>query len=119
MISINLKSPHEIAEDIGQRAKTKRLKLNMSQKTLSEHSGVSYSTLKKFEQSGKISLESLLKIALTLDELDQFEHLFVKNLHALPSSIDELPPALVFNDSPLLISPPGCSSSPYTPPLPL
>ena len=85
-----MKSPHEMAEEIAKRAKDKRLSLNLSQQTLSERSGVRYGTLKKFEHSGQISLESLLKIALALDELENFEHLFAKGADELPSSIDEL-----------------------------
>ena len=90
MISISMKSPHEMAEDIAKRAKDKRLKLNLSQKTLSKKSGVSYGTLKKFERSGQVSLESLLKVALALNELNKFEHLFAKGADELPASIDEL-----------------------------
>ncbi|MFZ9035662.1 MAG: helix-turn-helix domain-containing protein [Francisellaceae bacterium] len=90
MISITMKSPYKIRQEIANKAKDRRLSLNLTQKTLSEKSGVSYGTLKKFEHSGQISLSSLLKIALVLDELENFEHLFVKNTEALPSSIDEL-----------------------------
>ena len=79
-----------MTREIAQKAQDKRLKLNLSQQTLSEKSGVSYGTLKKFEQKGQISLESLLKIALALGELDAFEHLFTKGDDALPSSLDEL-----------------------------
>lgn len=57
---------------------------------MSEKSGVSYGTLKKFEQKGQISLESLLKIALALGEMDQFENLFTTRDDALPASLDEL-----------------------------
>ena len=87
---ISIKSPFEVANEIAKKAQEKRLKLNMSQQTLSEKSGVSYGTLKKFEQKGQISLESLLKIALALGEIDQFEHLFAKTNHKLPASLDEL-----------------------------
>jgi transcriptional regulator with XRE-family HTH domain len=90
MISISMKSPHEMAKEIAKRAKDKRLSLNLSQQTLSKKSGVSYGTLKKFEHSGQISLQSLLKIALALDELEKFEHLFAKSADELPASIDEL-----------------------------
>lgn len=79
-----------MAREIAKKAQEKRLKLNMSQKTLSEKSGVSYGTLKKFEQKGQISLDSLLKIALALGELDTFEHLFIKVDDNLPASLDEL-----------------------------
>jgi transcriptional regulator with XRE-family HTH domain len=87
---ISMKSPFEMTKEIAKKAQEKRLKLNMSQQTLSEKSGVSYGTLKKFEQKGQISLESLLKIALALGEMDQFEHLFAKTDDNLPASLDEL-----------------------------
>lgn len=87
---ISIKSPFEIAKEIAKKAKDKRLKLNLSQQTLSDKSGVSYGTLKKFEHKGQISLESLLKIALALGELDKFEHLFAKTDDKLPASLDEL-----------------------------
>lgn len=87
---ISIKSPFEMATEIAKKAQDKRLKLNLSQQTLSEKSGVSYGTLKKFEQKGQISLESLLKIALALGEMGQFEHLFAKTEDQLPASLDEL-----------------------------
>lgn len=90
MVSVTMKSPFEVAREIAQKAKEKRLKLNLSQQTLSEKSGVSYGTLKKFEQKGQIALESLLKIALALGEMDKFEHLFAKADDELPASLDEL-----------------------------
>ena len=90
MVSISMKSPFEMAREIAKKAKDKRLKLNLSQQSLSEKSGVSYGTLKKFEQKGQISLESLLKIALALGEMDKFEHLFAKGDDELPASLDEL-----------------------------
>ncbi len=87
---VSIKSPFEMANEIAKKAQEKRLKLNLSQKTLSEKSGVSYGTLKKFEQKGQISLESLLKIALALGEMDKFEDLFAKTDNQLPASLDEL-----------------------------
>ena len=87
---ISIRSPFEVAKEIAKKAQEKRLKLNLSQQTLSEKSGVSYGTLKKFEQTGQISLESLLKIALALGEMDQFEHLFAKTDDTLPASLDDL-----------------------------
>ncbi len=85
-----MKSPNEMAKDIANRAKAKRLSFNFSQQTLSKRSGVSYGSLKKFEQTGQVSLESLLKIALALDEFEKFDYLFLKSAEDLPSSLDEL-----------------------------
>ncbi len=80
----------EIMQLIASRAKAKRLALNWSQQTLSDRSGVSYGSLKKFEHSGKISLESLLKIASVLREVDGFNELFAEKKLESYRSIDEL-----------------------------
>ena len=76
MISFQISTPQEALKKIAGKARSKRLALNLSQKTLSEKSGVSYGVLKKFEQTGLISLESLLKLALALGALKDFEHVF-------------------------------------------
>lgn len=89
-MSLNMKTPHEIVVSIAKRAKERRLSLNLSQQTLSERSGVSYGTLKKFEQTGQISLESLVKLALSLGSLSDFEHLFIPLNPRDAISLDEL-----------------------------
>lgn len=89
MISLNSKTPFEMIQHLADSAQAKRLSLNMSQKTLSERSGVSYGVIKRFEQSGKISLESLLKIALVLNALHLFEPIFKKDEEEI-SSLDDL-----------------------------
>ena len=75
---------------LAKQVRAKRLALNLSQKTVSDQSGVSLSVLKKFERTGKISLESLLKMALVLGCLEDFINLF----KILPvddfTSLDEL-----------------------------
>lgn len=76
MMDFNLLTPHDLMIQIAKRAKEKRLSLNLTQQSLSERSGVSLGVLKKFELIGKISIESLLKIALVLDSLQEFATLF-------------------------------------------
>lgn len=90
MVSLFMITPHEMAKQIALNVKLKRLALNLSQKTLAERSGVSYGVLKKFELTGKISLESLLKLALVLESLKEFSELFKLTSSVLPVSIDEL-----------------------------
>jgi transcriptional regulator with XRE-family HTH domain len=84
-----MNAPQDIQLNIARRAKARRLSLNLSQKTLSERSGVSYGTLKKFEQTGLISLKSLLSLSVTLNALDDFEKLFI-NKQQYPETMDEL-----------------------------
>ena len=90
MISFNMLSPQEVQRKIAGQARAKRLELNFSQQTLSEKSGVSYGTLKKFEQTGQISLESLLKLALALRCMDDFNSLFAPKHPETALSLDEL-----------------------------
>lgn len=43
---------------------------------LSEMSGVSYGSIKRFETTGQISLLSLTKLAIALNEVDEIRNLF-------------------------------------------
>ncbi len=90
MISIRMMTPQEIQKVIAQQARALRLKINLSQQTLSKKSGVSYGSLKKFEQTGQISLESLIKIAVVLERSDDFKMLFAPSSLTSALSIDEL-----------------------------
>lgn len=90
MISIYMKTPQEMLKKIAEKARSQRLILNLSQQTLSKKSGVSYGALKKFEQTGQISLESLLKLALALGSLDDFENLFMWDKPEEALSLDKL-----------------------------
>lgn len=53
-----------------------RKRKKISQKQLAARSGVSLGSLKRFEQSGEISLQSLKKIAIALDMENELEGLF-------------------------------------------
>jgi len=81
MLSFLPKSPNDIMEDLRDRFKTYRKSLNISQQELSLSSDVSLGSLKRFEQSGKISIQSLLKLAFVLGCLDDFEKICVQNKH--------------------------------------
>jgi transcriptional regulator with XRE-family HTH domain len=76
IMTIIMTTPQEMSTNIAKCAKAKRLALNFSQKTLSMKSNVSLSVIKKFERTGKISLESLLKLSLALGALEDFNCLF-------------------------------------------
>ncbi|TVQ64821.1 MAG: XRE family transcriptional regulator [Balneolaceae bacterium] len=69
-------TPKEVSDDIAGRAKQRRLQLNITQKELAERSGVSFGSVKRFEQKGEVSLKNLLQIAVVLRSLDEFSKLF-------------------------------------------
>jgi len=72
MLAININSPAQMMEQLKERFKAKRLSLGLTQEGLANKSGVSLGSLKRFETTGQISLESLLSLAFVLDCLDDF-----------------------------------------------
>jgi transcriptional regulator with XRE-family HTH domain len=83
-------TPGEMQKIVASRASDIRLELNLSQQTLSKKSGVSYGSLKKFEQTGQISLESLLKLAVILGCMDDFKTLFAQKSAEKVLSLDKM-----------------------------
>ncbi|OYT91363.1 MAG: DNA-binding protein [Burkholderiales bacterium PBB3] len=73
---LSFKSPGEVAQHLAQRTRARRVATNLSRETLAAKSGVSAASIRRFETTGAISLESLLKLAQVLDCLDAFEALF-------------------------------------------
>ena len=76
MINLYQKTWIEINNDIAQKIVRLRKRKKITQKQLAARSGVSLGSLKRFEQSGEISLQSLTKIAIALDVETELEDLF-------------------------------------------
>jgi transcriptional regulator with XRE-family HTH domain len=71
------KLPSDILISTAQNVAALRKESNWTQQDLATRSGVSYGSIKRFERFGKISFESLLKIAEVLNRLNEFETLFL------------------------------------------
>ena len=67
------KTPKEIMILLSENIKTLRKQEKITQRELSERSGVAYASIRKFESTGIISLESLLKISEAIKRLTDFE----------------------------------------------
>lgn len=65
-----------IPKSIAERVRKNRLELNLTQKALALRAGISFASLRRFENSGEISLRSLIMIAIALDATDEFLLLF-------------------------------------------
>ena len=90
-MTIYLKTVQEVRAGIAGRFKTRRLAMNLTQRELAERSGVTWSSLKRFEREGLIALDSLLNLALVLDCLDDFDKLAVERQPiAATQSLDAL-----------------------------
>jgi len=70
------KNPTDILKELAQRTRTLRKELKMSQSELAQRANVSLGSYKRFETSGHVSLDSLLKIAFILGKLGDFETVF-------------------------------------------
>ena len=68
-----LATPEETARQLAEKAQALRLARNWKQATLAERSGVSLGSLQRFERTGLVSLQNLLKLAFALGRLDDFE----------------------------------------------
>lgn len=74
--NFNQNTPKEINLLIAGRISGIRKRRRLSQIKLSEKSGVSLGSVKRFETSGEISLISLTKLAMALDLSNEMESLF-------------------------------------------
>ena len=89
MLSFLSKNPTTIQEELKNKFRVKRKELKITQNQLALKSDVSLGSIKRFESSGQISLESFLKIAFILECLDDFKEICTKK-DTLPNSIEEL-----------------------------
>ncbi len=76
MINLYQKTWSEINNEIAGKIIRLRKRKKISQKELALRSGVSLGSVKRFEQSGEISLQSLSKIAIALGVEDELLDLF-------------------------------------------
>lgn len=82
-----IKDLDTISKEISDRMKLRRKEMHLSQQQLSEKSGVSFGSIKRFETMGEISLKSLIKIAIALECDKDFDALFSKKKY---TSIQEV-----------------------------
>jgi transcriptional regulator with XRE-family HTH domain len=67
------KKPFDFLVEIAERHRALRKQAGYSQMELAQRSGVSLGSLKRFESTGQISLESLLKLTEILGRLNDFD----------------------------------------------
>ncbi len=75
MDGFSLQTPEQVRQTLAARTRALRLAKGWKQITLAQRSGVSLASLRRFEDSGRISLESLLELAIALNRLDDFASL--------------------------------------------
>ena len=67
------KLPRQVLKNTAAKLRVLRRQNKYSQAELADRSGVSLGSLKRFEATGQISLESFLKLLHVLDRLEEFD----------------------------------------------
>lgn len=75
MTGFSLQTPESVGRALAARLRELRLARGWKQVTLAERSGVSLASLRRFEETGKVSLQNLLDLAFALNRLDDFDAL--------------------------------------------
>ena len=88
-----LRTPSEVASGLAARVRSLRLARNWKRDTLAARSGVSAASLKRFERTGQISLDALLRLCDALDRLSELDRILqppaVRSMKELEQVADE------------------------------
>ena len=88
MTDIDLTAPSDVMQRTAQRAKALRLEQNITQQELADKVGIAVGTVKRFEKTGEVQFNHLLRIALVLGKLEDFSNIFAVN--DVPASLYNL-----------------------------
>ena len=78
MIEYIWETAEELDKKIADRVRLIRKRRSISQEKLAQISGVSFGSVKRFENTGQISLISLTKIAMALDMAGDLRQIFTE-----------------------------------------
>lgn len=91
ILAVSLKSPSDVLLEVRDRFKRRRLAMNLTQSGLARRSGVTLGSLKRFETTGLVAFDSLLKLALVLDCLGDFDGVAADDVASMAGrSLDEV-----------------------------
>lgn len=87
MLPLELLTPEELTLEVAASVKQLRLRRNWTQQELARRAGITLATYRRFERTGRISLERLMQLAIVLNAVDG-----VRGLFRMPPamSLDEL-----------------------------
>jgi len=72
---LSLSVPQDVLQQLATRVRALRLERSWKQSTLAKRSGVSLPTVQRYEQTGRTSVENLLRLCHALGRLDEFNDL--------------------------------------------
>ncbi len=82
-MSVILRSPADVQDELRTRFRKRRLKLDLTQEGLAKRSGVALPSLRRFERTGLIAFDALLNLALVLECLSDFDRIAAEDDQSL------------------------------------
>jgi transcriptional regulator with XRE-family HTH domain len=73
--ALQLYGPEDIARRLAVRVRDERLRRGWKQATLAERAGISLPTIRRYERTGRTSVENLFRLCHALGRLDEFAEL--------------------------------------------
>ena len=83
MPDFSLALPDEVCLELGQRARARRLALNLPAEELAARIGISDKTLRSFERTGRCTLESFVRILEALNALSDLQSVLVTQTRSI------------------------------------
>lgn len=74
---------------VGARARARRLALGLTQAEVGERAGLGSATVKRFEHTGQMAFDGIVRLAIALDAAEAIVALFDKPVAAI-KSLDEI-----------------------------
>jgi transcriptional regulator with XRE-family HTH domain len=79
MVDFALSVPDEVCLTFGERARARRLMLNLSVEELAARVGISNKTLGNFERTGRCTLETFVRVLEALNALPDLQNVLVSH----------------------------------------
>lgn len=86
MLPLDLLTAPQLAVRVAGRVRARRLARGWTQAVLAERAGMSLSSLRRFERTGQVAFDALVRIAFALDATAGLGELFPDE----PASLDEI-----------------------------
>ena len=83
MVDFTLALPEEICQEMGRRARARRVALNVSVEELAQRVGISNNTLGNFERTGRCTLETFVRVLEMLNALPDLASVLVTQTRSI------------------------------------
>lgn len=83
MVNFAVAVPDEVCSVFGERARARRLMLNLSVEELAARVGISDKTLGNFERTGRCTLETFVRVLEALGALPDLQNVLITHSHTI------------------------------------